>query len=69
MAVPPVEAFESLVARGVRGTVEGKNVAIGNARLLEDLGVPVEGALASAIGSLEARGRTAVTVVVEAIRN
>ena len=33
------EAFDSITGKGVRGRVDGKNVAIGNMRLLEELGV------------------------------
>ena len=35
----PVESFESLTGRGVRATVDGRPAALGNTRLLEELGV------------------------------
>ncbi|MBI3770736.1 MAG: copper-translocating P-type ATPase [Deltaproteobacteria bacterium] len=37
LALLPVERFESVTGKGVRGTVQGVNVALGNARLLQTL--------------------------------
>ncbi|MGD9932185.1 MAG: heavy metal translocating P-type ATPase [Dehalococcoidia bacterium] len=65
VSLPAVTDFESLVARGVRATVDGRAVAVGNARLLEDDGVAIKGSLAEAIAALEERGRTAVTILVD----
>ncbi len=39
LAVPPVEGFDAPAGRGVTGTVEGRRVAIGNTRLMADVGV------------------------------
>ena len=39
--IPEVEAFESLTGRGVAGTVDGRNVLLGNTRLLEERSIPV----------------------------
>src|SRR5579864_5661488 len=58
------EAFESLTGRGVRGRVENSSVALGNAKLLEDLGVD-PGALAAKAETLRADGQTVMFVVVE----
>jgi Cu+-exporting ATPase len=38
LALPKVEAFESITGKGVRGQVEGRSVALGNRALLEQLG-------------------------------
>lgn len=65
ITMPGATDFELLVARGVRASVDGQAVAVGNTRLLTDEGVAVEGELGKAITSLEERGRTAVTVVVD----
>ncbi|MEV0472801.1 heavy metal translocating P-type ATPase [Streptomyces prunicolor] len=55
-ALPPVERFENVPGRGVRGRVEGHEVAVG--RLYDDL--PEE--LARARSEAESGGRTAVVV-------
>jgi Cu+-exporting ATPase len=58
------DAFESLTGRGVRGRVENSSVALGNSKLLEDLGVD-PGALAAKAETLRADGQTVMFVVVE----
>ncbi|MEE2829667.1 MAG: heavy metal translocating P-type ATPase [Myxococcota bacterium] len=57
-----VSDFESVTGMGVRGRVEGKAVAIGNARLLEGLGVEA-GGLADRADSLREEGQTVMHVV------
>jgi Cu+-exporting ATPase len=39
VALSPVTGFQSVPGKGVTGTVEGRQVAIGNVRYLEDLGI------------------------------
>jgi P-type Cu+ transporter len=56
--------FQSITGRGVSGIVLGKRVALGNSRLLDDLGVDA-GAAAKEAGKLQARGETVVYVVVD----
>ncbi len=63
MGTSRAEGFESLTGRGVRGTVEGKAVAIGNRALLEELGVD-PGELAARAESLRKDGQTVVYVAV-----
>jgi len=58
------EAFESLTGRGVRGRVENSSVALGNVKLLEELGVD-PGALAAKAETMRADGQTVMFVVVE----
>ena len=58
------EAFESLTGRGVRGRVENSSVALGNAKLLEDLGVDPR-ALAANAETMRADGQTVMFVVVD----
>jgi Cu+-exporting ATPase len=62
--VGSTEAFESLTARGVRGRVEGCSVALGNQKLLAELGVDA-GALSAKAEALRAEGHTVVFVVVD----
>jgi Cu+-exporting ATPase len=56
--------FEAITGKGVRGTVEGKRVALGNASLLEDLGLEAAN-LAEQAGSRRDAGETVMFVVVE----
>src|SRR5579863_1539702 len=58
------EAFESLTGRGVRGRVGNSSVALGNAKLLDELGVD-PGALAARAETLRADGQTVMFVLVE----
>ncbi|HEV2389031.1 MAG TPA: copper-translocating P-type ATPase [Candidatus Acidoferrales bacterium] len=58
------ESFESLTGRGVRGRVENAAVALGNRKLLDELGVSAE-AVAGKAETLRADGQTVMFVVVE----
>jgi heavy metal translocating P-type ATPase len=64
LAVPPVEGFDAPEGRGVTGTVEGRNVAIGNARLMAERGVEVD-ALAGEAERLRGDGATVFFVAVD----
>ena len=59
-----VEAFESLTGRGVRGRVDDSPVALGNRKLLDELGVNPDG-LAQKAESMRSDGQTVVFLVVE----
>ncbi len=39
LVIPDVSAFENLSGKGVRGTVDGRTVLLGNARLMHDEGI------------------------------
>jgi Cu+-exporting ATPase len=56
--------FESLTGRGVKGVVDGRSVALGNGRLLEELGVD-GAALTSRADALRAEGQTVMFVAVD----
>ncbi|MEA3244568.1 MAG: copper-translocating P-type ATPase [Gemmatimonadota bacterium] len=56
--------FQSVTGKGVRGTVDGRRVALGNAALVKDLGAD-PGALASRAESLRGEGQTVMFVVVD----
>ena len=64
MALSGVEGFESLTGKGVKGRVEGKAVALGNAKLLADLGLDGRDAGEKANRRRD-RGETVMFVVVE----
>jgi Cu+-exporting ATPase len=58
------EHFESMTGKGVRGRVDGKDVALGNARLLADLGVAA-GDHAARADELRTDGQTVMFVIVD----
>ncbi len=64
--VAPGEAtgVEALAGRGLRGRVDGRAVALGNARLLDELGVD-PGAAAARADELRAAGQTVAFVVAD----
>ena len=57
------EAFESVTGKGVRGRIEGHDVALGNRRLMEDLGVDVN-ALTNDADASRGEGQTVMFVAV-----
>ncbi len=58
------EGFESEAGRGVRALVDGKSVLVGSPRYVAGQGVDIA-ALVEQVTALQARGRTAVIVVVD----
>ena len=64
VTVSAAEQFESLTGRGVRGVVEGRNVALGNARLLQELGVD-PGDLPANADDLRREGQTVMFVTID----
>ena len=58
IAVPEPESFDQLQGRGVRATVEGRAVLVGNAALLRESGVAL-------VAAVEDGGRTPVHVAVD----
>ncbi|MBO0745849.1 MAG: heavy metal translocating P-type ATPase, partial [Candidatus Dormibacteraeota bacterium] len=62
LAIPEVEAAESVAGLGATGTVEGERVLVGSAALLTRHGVDVPAALVAARADHEAAGETAVLV-------
>ena len=59
----PVKEFRSLTGKGVLGTVQGRSVALGNRKLLEELGLD----LAALQQRAEELGREGATVVFVAV--
>jgi len=58
--LPPVRDFANLEGLGVRGTVDGRELLIGRASLLDDHGIELPPDLASVKRNAESQGRTAV---------
>jgi Cu+-exporting ATPase len=63
LSLPEVENFESVTGKGVTGTVDGNAVALGNARLLADLGIE-ESEIEAEADHLRSEGATVVFVTV-----
>ena len=64
ISLPPAFDFGSLTGLGVRGTVDGESVALGNARLMGDLGVEI-GGLDARADELRRDGATVLFVAVD----
>jgi P-type Cu+ transporter len=61
LAVPDSETFEAIPGHGVRVGLRGKEILIGNRKLMEDIGVPVEDR-EDVISGLEEKGNTVMIV-------
>ena len=59
-----VTAFQSVTGKGVRGSVEGRNIALGNKALMDELGV-VLGGLTAEAESYRADGQTVMFVAAD----
>ena len=66
LIVPAVEAFEAVTGKGVTGNVEGKEVALGNAKLLRDLKLETT-ALDDVADRLRKEGATAIYVAIDGV--
>lgn len=62
--ISDAELFESVTGKGVTGRVDGRDVALGNRRLIEELGAEVEG-LAQESEALRREGQTVMFVAVD----
>jgi Cu+-exporting ATPase len=58
------EEFESLTGRGIRGRIAGRLIAVGNKKLLQELGVDA-GAFAAKAETLRADGQTVMFVLID----
>ena len=58
----PVEGFEAILGRGVRGVIDGVTYSLGNHRLVEELG-HCSAALEVRLGTLERQGKTVVMLM------
>ncbi len=59
-----IDDFESVTGKGVKGKVEGHEVALGNQKLLEDLGIDIT-ALNKVAQEMRAEGQTVMFVAVD----
>jgi Cu+-exporting ATPase len=65
IGIPAVDGFKALAGRGVRGRVEGREVLLGNARLWQESGVPVDAALHARADALRDEGATVMALAVD----
>ncbi len=63
VALEEAQAFESITGKGIKGTVDGSAVALGNRALLDELGVD-PGPLAEQAETLRAEGQTVMFVTI-----
>jgi Cu+-exporting ATPase len=64
--LPPVEGFDAPTGRGVTGMVEGRRIAIGNARLMRELAVDTA-AIAAEADALRGDGATVFFAAVDGV--
>jgi P-type Cu+ transporter len=65
VALSEASGFASLTGKGVKGRVEGRAVALGNARLLDELGVALPAPLGERAAALRSEGQTVMMVVID----
>ena len=63
--ISKVKDFEALTGKGVVGTVESKRISLGNAKLLEQLSIPISENLKSKVESEQERGKTVSYITVD----
>src|SRR4030043_154818 len=61
LSIPDAEAFEAIPGHGVKVTFDGKEILIGNRRLMKDMGISTEDKEA-VISGLEEKGNTVMIV-------
>ncbi|ODU94909.1 MAG: copper-translocating P-type ATPase [Lysobacterales bacterium 66-474] len=65
VTVPQVQDFRTLTGRGVTGSVEGRAVALGNAKLLGEMGLLVDAGQAARADVLRGEGATVMYLVAD----
>ncbi|WP_413716955.1 heavy metal translocating P-type ATPase [Silicimonas sp. MF1-12-2] len=55
----PAEDFEAVTGKGVKGRIEGEDVALGNPALMADLGIDIS-AIEERLAALQSEGKTAM---------
>jgi P-type Cu2+ transporter len=64
LALSAPTGFEAIPGHGLRATVEGRTVLVGNRKLMRDQGIPLDG-LGERAATLEGAGRTVVYAAVD----
>jgi Cu+-exporting ATPase len=63
LALEPISAFQSVAGQGINANIAGHEVLVGNLRMMETLGVPVNG-WGSTVARLQAEAKTAMVTAV-----
>lgn len=63
----PAEHFKSITGKGVIGFINGKQVALGNQKLLEDVGTALDAKLGEQAEMLQAEGQTMMFVAINGV--
>ena len=63
LSIPRAEGFEAVPGRGVRATVQGKQLSLGGPALLRETGASFDAALRGAIDRAAERGQAAITML------
>lgn len=58
VSITKVDDFESVTGKGVTGTVDGKKITLGNAKLLEQFSISISEDLASKVKAEQEQGKT-----------
>ncbi|MDX5585440.1 MAG: heavy metal translocating P-type ATPase [Aureibaculum sp.] len=65
ISITKVNDFEAIAGKGVVGTVENKNIALGNAKLLEQFSVVIAESLANKVVAEQEKGKTVSYLAVD----
>jgi len=65
IAIPKAAEFSALTGRGVRGRVEGHDVALGNTKLMDDAGAKLDDAVHARADVLRGQGATVIFLGVD----
>jgi P-type Cu2+ transporter len=63
LSIPRADGFEAVPGRGVRATVQGKNLSLGGPALLRETGARLDAALQGAVDRAAERGQTSITML------
>lgn len=64
LTLEKLENFESITGQGLIGVIKGRNIAVGNARLMTSLGITMDSGLELVL-SLRQKGQTVIFVAIE----
>src|SRR3990170_4703440 len=65
ISIPEPKDFKYIIGRGITGSVEGKNITLGNQRLFEEKGITISSNERKKAQKLEAEGKTILFVAVD----
>src|SRR6185295_11728829 len=63
--LPKASEFESVTARGILATVDGKRIIAGNRQLIDEQGIELDDAATAELDRLEKAGRTVILAAID----